>query len=61
MSEIRFTIPSAADSAFLFRRAFLGAIRKAIGDAQIRGEIDAELAVECCKALPPATAPNKAA
>jgi hypothetical protein len=30
----------------------LGAIRKAIGEAQIRGEISPAIAVECNRALP---------
>jgi hypothetical protein len=50
--EITFTIPPPADSPFLFRRAFLEAIRSAISEAQILGEIDAAMALECFKALP---------
>lgn len=53
MRLITVEIPACADTAFLFRRAFLGAIRKAIGHAQISGDIDAAIAVECFKALPP--------
>jgi hypothetical protein len=45
-------IPAAADSPFLFRREFIHAIRAAIGAAQIAGDIDAQTAVECMKALP---------
>jgi hypothetical protein len=45
-------IPPAAESQFLFRRAFLNAIRLAINEAQIAGTIDAPTAVECFKALP---------
>jgi hypothetical protein len=47
-----FEMPPAADSQFLFRRAFLAAIRKAISEAHIRGEISAAIAVECNRALP---------
>jgi hypothetical protein len=53
-------IPPAAESPFLFRRAFVHAIRVAIGDAQIAGELDAATAVECLRSLPPA-APGEAA
>jgi len=48
---IAITIPPRADSPFLFRRAFLAAIRKAVSEAQIRGDISA-IAVECNRALP---------
>jgi hypothetical protein len=61
MSRIAVEIPPAPENAFLFRRAFLGAIRKAIGDAQIAGDIDAATAVECFKALPPATSDERGA
>jgi hypothetical protein len=54
VSTITFEIPPASEQSFIFRREFLGAIRTAIGNAQIAGEIDAELAIACCKALPPA-------
>jgi hypothetical protein len=53
VSGIAIEIPPRGADPFAFRRAFLGAIRKAIGDAQISGELDAETAVECFKALPP--------
>jgi hypothetical protein len=58
VSAITFEIPPAADSPFLFRRAFLAAIRTAISQAQIDCRIDAAIAVECNRALPPAT-PDK--
>jgi hypothetical protein len=54
MSEITFTIPAPADSPFLFRRAFIAAIRSAIAAAQTAGEPDVDVAVACFKALPPA-------
>jgi hypothetical protein len=53
--HITIEIPPQSEQPHVFRREFLGAIRKAIGDAQIRGDVGAELAIECCKALPPAT------
>jgi hypothetical protein len=58
VSNITITIPPAAESPFLFRRAFLAAIRSAISQAQIAGELEAAVVVECFKALPPAT-PDK--
>jgi hypothetical protein len=48
-------IPPAAETAFLFRRAFVHAIRVAIGAAHNNGELDAVTAVECLRALPPAS------
>jgi len=54
MSEITFTIPGPADSPFLFRRAFIAAIRSAIAAAQTAGVLDTDRAVACFKALPPA-------
>jgi hypothetical protein len=50
--SLTFQIPPAGDSPFKFRRAFLTAIRDAIAKAQIAGDIDAPLAVECFRALP---------
>jgi hypothetical protein len=50
--QIVFNVPPPSDSSFLFRRAFLDAIRTAISKAQIAGEIDAQTAIECFKALP---------
>jgi hypothetical protein len=54
MSDVTFTftVPPAGESTFLFRRAFVGAIRDAIAKKQIAGEIDAPLAVEMFRALP---------
>jgi hypothetical protein len=49
---IAVTIPPQSDSAFVFRREFLGAIRKAISEAQVAGTIDTDIAVACFKALP---------
>jgi hypothetical protein len=49
--HITFEIPPRSDQPYLFRRDFVNAIRTAIGKAQIEGEIDAALAVECLKAL----------
>lgn len=51
-SSVTFEIPPPADSQFLFQRAFLDAIRKAISEAQIRGDIDTDVAVACFRALP---------
>jgi hypothetical protein len=51
-AKITFELPAAGDSPFIFRRRFLGAIRDAIAHAQINGEVDAEIAVECFKSLP---------
>jgi hypothetical protein len=51
-ATITFTIPPPAESPFTFRRALLDAIRSAISAAQVAGEIDAQAAVECCRALP---------
>lgn len=59
MTVIRFEIPPPSDQPFLFQRAFLHAIRKAIGEAHIAGEIDAATAVACNRALPAET-PDKA-
>ena len=56
MASVTIEIPAAADSPFLFRRAFVHAIRVAIGAAQIRGDIDACTTVELLRALPPASA-----
>jgi hypothetical protein len=61
VSAITVEIPSTSEQPFLFQRAFLGAIRKAIGEAQIAGKIDAATAVACNRALPPAATPDKAA
>jgi hypothetical protein len=47
-------IPARNADPFLFRREFLRRIRLAINLAQIDGEINAAIAVECLKALPPA-------
>jgi hypothetical protein len=44
----------------ILRRNFLSAIRAAIGKARIAGDIEATLAVECFKALPPVS-PDRAA
>jgi hypothetical protein len=52
--SVTVAIPPPAESPFVFRRAFLHAIRKAIGDAQIAGELDETTAVECFKAFAPA-------
>jgi hypothetical protein len=45
-------IPPQAENTFIFRRAFLNAIRLAISREQIAGNIDVAVAVECMKALP---------
>ncbi len=58
MATIAVNMPAPAESPFLFRRAFLNAIRTAISQAQIDGRIDAATAVACNRALPPAT-PDK--
>ena len=50
---LSFEIPPPSDQPHVFQRNFLNAIRSAIGKAQIAGDIDAQLAVECFKALPP--------
>jgi hypothetical protein len=50
--EVRFTIPSPADNAFLFRRALLDAIRSAISQAHVDGVLDVATAVRCLAALP---------
>jgi hypothetical protein len=55
-SALAVQIPPAAETPFLFRRAFLHSIRVAIGQAQIAGEIDAATCVELLHALPPASA-----
>jgi hypothetical protein len=55
MTAICFEMPAPSNQPHIFRREFLGAIRKAIGEAQSAGDIDAAIAVECFKALPPAT------
>ena len=51
-TTITVELPPPADSQFLFSREFLNAIRLAISKAQIRGDIDAPLAVACFKSLP---------
>ena len=60
MASITVEIPPASETPFLFRRAFLHAVRLAIGAAQIAGTVDAATLVECMRALPPA-APDESA
>lgn len=55
MSEITVEIPPLGADPFVFRREFLRRIRAAIGQAQIDGQLDTQTAVECFKALPPAS------
>lgn len=61
MASITIEIPPAAENGFIFRRAFVHAIRLAIGAAQINGDIDAQTAIECLRALQPASADEPAA
>jgi hypothetical protein len=51
-SEITFRIPPPAASPFHFRRALLNAIRTAISQAHVHGELDTETVVRCLGALP---------
>lgn len=63
MKTVTVEIPprDAGANQILFRREFLRRIRSAISQAQINGELDAETAVECFKALPPATSDERTA
>lgn len=58
-ASITIEIPPLSDQPFIFRRAFLGAVRTAISQAQIAGRIDVELAVACFRALPIAEPTSK--
>jgi hypothetical protein len=52
-ARITFEIPTPCENSFAWRRKFLESIRSAIGQAHINGVIDARIAVESCRALPP--------
>jgi hypothetical protein len=57
---VEIIIPPRGADPFQFRREFLRRIRAAVGQAQIDGELDAAIAVECFKALPPASTDERA-
>lgn len=52
MSLVVFEVPPLTEQPYRFRQALLGAIRSAISEARIAGEISTPLAVECLRALP---------
>ena len=53
-TPVTFTIPPYSENLFLFKRDFYGAIRSAISQAHVAGQIDTLTAVTCLKAIPPA-------
>jgi len=57
-AKITFTVPPPSNSPFIFRRAFLGAIRTAISQAHADGMIDVKTAVAALAALPIADPPK---
>jgi hypothetical protein len=52
MPVIQFTLPRAESSPFLFRKALLESIRRAISQAHVDGDLDVQTTVACLKALP---------
>jgi hypothetical protein len=50
--HITFIMPPASESPFLFRRALLAAIRSAISEAHVDGQIDVQTTVAALGALP---------
>jgi hypothetical protein len=57
-TAITFKLPPQAESPFLFRRTLLNAIRLAVSDAHIAGQIDVKTAVAALAALPMPDAPK---
>jgi hypothetical protein len=49
---IKFAVPGPENSPFLFKKALIESIRRAISQAHVDGDLDVQTTVNCLKSLP---------